>query len=46
MFRGGTYNQNIVITKSGTEDNYITIRNYPNESLYSTTQIMLLMVVR
>ena len=29
--RGGTYNQNIVITKSGTEGNYITIRNYPNE---------------
>lgn len=29
--RGGTYNQNIVITKSGTENNYITIRNYPNE---------------
>ncbi len=29
--RGGIYSQNIVITKSGTEGNYITIRNYPNE---------------
>lgn len=29
--RGGTYNQNIVITKSGTKDNYIQIKNYPNE---------------
>lgn len=30
--RGGTYKQqNITITKSGTEDNYITIKNYPGE---------------
>lgn len=29
--RGGTYNQNIVVTKSGTKDNYIQIKNYPNE---------------
>lgn len=29
--RGGIYNQQITITKSGTADKYITIKNYPGE---------------
>ena len=32
VVREGTYNEQITMTKSGTADNYITIKNYPNET--------------
>lgn len=31
--RAGTYTENVQFAKSGTEDNYITLRNYPLESV-------------
>ncbi|MGN1319004.1 MAG: dockerin type I domain-containing protein [Lachnospirales bacterium] len=34
--RGGTYTANNTFTSSGTEGNYITLRNYPNETPFLT----------
>jgi len=37
MVRAGTYNGSVLLTKSGTTGNYITLQNYPGENVYVTT---------